>query len=626
MATASSSKGGNWHGASGTWEGSGDPNDDSTNHAGEASHYMALGLQIGVNSIRLPFASEITTDTQIIKDEWVAANPQLRGKTPLQVYDEVYRWCCGVNDGNERWNMSQDEEVWVQAWLFMVNRYKETSGWLAQICTTKFAGLFLTVRAKCIASSLLILNMPFADPNWGLWDSHDWFRAADNAANRILQANRDIMIIIEASFILLTPTRTRCRAGTMYHKYFIADASLKRVSTGMDFPSMASGRSYGLMMKQLVLTNFSSHGRPTLTPAGALSHTLLSSDKLVYSAHFYSYTGPNHSGATGTGETSDPRYRDLSLADLISAYRNEATFVALDTNAHYVHPVWISEFGIGRIGTGNFKILLHNDESEQSPGGNDADSNWFRNTVNHWRDIDVDFAYWPLVGYLENGNGNGWALQNWNKAGVRDGLTDGNDWRKDVWTSLINNTNEKTGPVDKVPVWRILNLDHADDVKSYGLLGNDWDNGARKAACPDGTRLIGVSRSSRGLCTDAGAPGTRIWSSTETVWTEKYVDGDWAGGFTKYTCPAGSYMIGLAVRGAKVSTVLCGLSSQPLGAGSKRTLWFDQGDNRGDNPLGGDWSSGNNKGQCQQDEHIGGIAFSTSVFRQGNPAAILCRK
>ncbi|KAH7070897.1 cellulase [Auriculariales sp. MPI-PUGE-AT-0066] len=568
-------KSGNWHGASGTWEGSGDPNDDSTNHAGEASHYMALGLQyvsidkildsfeqIGVNSIRLPFASEITTDTQLIKDEWVAANPQLRGKTPLQVYDEVvkaltarrfaviinnhtnkYRWCCGVNDGNERWNMSQDEEAWVQAWLFMVNRYKDNKRVVG-------ADLYNEVRRS-------ILD----DPNWGLWDSHDWFRAADNAANRILQANRDIMIIIE----------------------------------GINW--------YGLPVD-------GHHGRPTLTPAGALSHTLLSSDKLVYSAHFYSYTGPNHSGATGTGETSDPRYRDLSLADLISAYRNEATFVALDTNAHYVHPVWISEFGIGRIGT----------------GGNDADSNWFRNTVNHWRDIDVDFAYWPLVGYLENGNGNGWALQNWNKAGVRDGLTDGNDWRKDVWTSLINNTNEKTGPVDKVPVWRILNLDHADDVKSYGLLGNDWDNGARKAACPDGTRLIGVSRSSRGLCTDAGAPGTRIWSSTETVWTEKYVDGDWAGGFTKYTCPAGSYMIGLAVRGAKVSTVLCGLSSQPLGAGSKRTLWFDQGDNRGDNPLGGDWSSGNNKGQCQQDEHIGGIAFSTSVFRQGNPAAILCRK
>ena len=35
------------------------------------------------------------------------------------------RWCCGVNDLNERWNESQTDAEWADAWLFMVRRYKD---------------------------------------------------------------------------------------------------------------------------------------------------------------------------------------------------------------------------------------------------------------------------------------------------------------------------------------------------------------------------------------------------------------------------------------------------------------------------------------------------------------------
>jgi len=87
--------------------------------------------------------------------------------------------------------------------------------------------------------------------------------------------------------------------------------------------------------------------------------------------------------------------------------------------------------------------------------------------MQYFIDNDLDFAYWPLVGYLENGNGNGWALQNWNRAGVRDGLQDAsNDWRRDIWASLVNSTSAKTGRVDEVPVWRQLSLSFSDQVKS----------------------------------------------------------------------------------------------------------------------------------------------------------------
>jgi aryl-phospho-beta-D-glucosidase BglC (GH1 family) len=99
-------------------------------------------VELGVNTIRLQFSNQMLHDTTPIQDAWVAANPQFKGMTPLQVYDAVIQaltargiavivnnhtntsiWCCGI-DGNERWNESQDFNTWVSDWLFVVNRYK----------------------------------------------------------------------------------------------------------------------------------------------------------------------------------------------------------------------------------------------------------------------------------------------------------------------------------------------------------------------------------------------------------------------------------------------------------------------------------------------------------------------
>jgi len=150
-------KSANWHGASGTWNGEGDPAFDINHHCGENSYNLPLGLQYvpmadildsmeeaGLNSVRLPFSTEMVKDTRAVQDNWVAANPQLRGKTPLEIYDAVVealtargfavilnnhtvksRWCCSVNDQNERWNESQTDAEWADVWLFMVWRYKD---------------------------------------------------------------------------------------------------------------------------------------------------------------------------------------------------------------------------------------------------------------------------------------------------------------------------------------------------------------------------------------------------------------------------------------------------------------------------------------------------------------------
>ncbi|KAF7334379.1 Glycoside hydrolase [Mycena venus] len=566
-------QGGNWHGASGTYTGSGDINDDANHHAGENAHTMPLGLQyvpidqiidsfveMGINTIRLQFSNQMIHDTTPIQDAWVAANPQFKGMTPLQVYDAVIKaltdrgiavivnnhtntsiWCCGI-DGNERWNESQDINTWISDWLFVVNRYKSNKRVVG-------ADLYNEVRRDVLT-----------DPDWGNGDNADWQSASQQAADQIQQANPDILIIVEG---------------------------INWIGIPVDgFP----------------------HSRPTLTPVSGLSHTLLVSHKLVYSAHFYSYTGPNHSGATGIGETSDPRYRDLSRTDLFNVMTSSASYVALNSQMHYTAPVWMSEFGVA--GRGNTLA---------------SDLAWFQNYVDFLVQTDADFAFWPLVGYLNNGSGNGWALMNWDVNGKRTGLFDGDDWRAPIWNELIGATGA-TGQIASVPEWKQLHLDHGDFTQSLSVRQNngDWDSGASKAVCPDNLRLIGLSHgSTRGLCTDITYGS--LWSSDraiEVVFDERHVTNDWASGYTKYTCPANYFVTGWAIRGAKVSTVMCAKASRSLGTNG-RTVWFDQNDNRADQ-LGGDFAVGQLKGSCATNEYIGGVAFTTRIGSNGAPASIYC--
>ncbi|MEU4133291.1 cellulase family glycosylhydrolase [Streptomyces wuyuanensis] len=570
-------KSGNWHGASGTWTGSGSPDDPANNHAGEKSDRMPLGLdrapmseivagfrELGLNSVRLPFSNEMVHDTRPVADASVAANPALKGMTPLQVYDAAVgaltdagfavilnnhtnttRWCCGV-DGNERWNASQSAGTWENDWLVMVRRYRDNPRVVG-------ADLYNEVRRSVLD-----------DPNWGLGDRHDWFAASQRLGDRILQeANPDLLVIVE---------------GINW--------------TGIPVDGLP-------------------HERPTLEPVQRLSHTLVRSGKLVYSAHFYDYTGPNHSGATGLGETSDPRYRDFGRSELHDVLRRQAFYVAAQTGRHFTAPVWISEFGIGgRQETG----------AEQRA--------WFDHFVDFLVETDADFAYWPLVGWHEDRKGNGWALLHWDSAGRRAGLFDGDDWRAEPWKRLVGAPG-RTGPVAPVDRWSMLSPDHGDFVQSLRMRAlPDWDPGARKAACPDDQRLVGLSHSgNRGLCSDAGARGLGASGGAhEIVRDERHVEPgrDWASGYTKLQCPPRYFLAGYSVRGAAVSTALC-VEAGGVPGTAGRTVWFDRSDNRPSASGGGDFAHGHYKGQCAGDEYAAGIAYTGRPGSSRSPDALLCR-
>ncbi|WP_435058229.1 glycoside hydrolase family 5 protein [Streptomyces sp. bgisy060] len=566
-------KSANWHGAQGSWDGSGDRTDPARHHDGEKSDQLPLGLDraplsdiladfhaLGINSIRLPFSNEMLHDQRPVPDAAVAANPQLRGKTPLQAFDAVIaattaegfavvlndhtntsRWCCAL-DGNERWNTSQSTAQWENDWLFLAKRYKDNKRVVG-------ADLYNEVR-RTITD----------DANWGWGDGHDWWTATQRLGDRLLtEVNPDLLVIVE----------------------------------GINWQGIPAD---GLF-----------HWRPTLEPARTLSHTLVASNKLVYSAHFYGYTGPQHTGATGTGETHDWRYQEFSRDELFETLRRQAFFVAADTGRHYTAPVWISEFGIGA------------DETNPQARA------WFGRFVDYLIENDTDFAYWPLVGHTGHGR---WKLLDYDSEGRRSGILDGDDWRAPDWRRLVTAPG-LTGPVPAADVWDMLNLDHADAVQSLRTRSlGDWDRGARKGVCPDGERLIGLAhRDGRGLCTDAGAARLVDGAGGFTVVTdERHVrEGDWAGGYTKLQCPRDQLMTGYSVRGQAVSAVLCAPAARPLPV-TGRTVWFDRGDDRPAGEPGGEFAPGNYKGQCAVGEYAAGIAFTGAWAKGKTPDALLCRR
>ncbi|GAA3221618.1 glycoside hydrolase family 5 protein [Actinocorallia longicatena] len=557
---------GNWHGASGTWTGSGSDEDPANNHAGEVSHRAPLGLDrvpmariisdfkaLGLNSVRLPFSDEMIRDERPVTG--LTANPALNGLRPLAVFDEAVnalsaaglgvilnnhsttsRWCCGV-DGNERWNSGQTVQRWLDDWAFMAARYRGN---------TRVVGADLRNEVR---------RDVWDDPNWGLGDAHDWAAAAQLAGDRILRdANPDLLIMIE-----------------------------------------------GINWAGLPVDGFW-HDRPALKPVRTLSHTLVRSHKVVYAAHFYGYTGPRHSGATGVGETTDARYRDLSRADLFTVMRDTAGYVT-EADRHYTAPVWISEFGVGKDATG-------------------ADRTWFADTVDFLIDNDLDFAYWPIVGFHSGDQGNQWGLVRYDTAGGARTVDQADDWRGPHWRRLIAATG-RTGQIPAPRTWSMLRAQHTDANASLRAAG-DWDSGARKLTCPDDQRLIGISQRGQGaLCTDATVAG--LWQSGATTRiTGQNSTTDWASGYTKYQCPAGQFMIGYSVRGVRLSAVLCAPARLPL-AGTGRTLWDDRGDTRPGTGEGGDYASGYYKAQCDANEYAAGIAFTTAWSRPGTPDALYCR-
>jgi len=153
--------------------------------------------QIGVNSVRLPWANETLERNPIVPDYAVKANPQFKGKHAMEVMDAVIAaladahimvvldnhvsradWCCDEKDGNGLWyNTEYPEAKWIADWQTIVRRY-QNQRWVI--------GADLRNELRSGAA-------------WGDADpKRDWHAAAERGGDAVLAVNPHLLIMVES--------------------------------------------------------------------------------------------------------------------------------------------------------------------------------------------------------------------------------------------------------------------------------------------------------------------------------------------------------------------------------------------------------------------------------------------
>ncbi len=150
---------------------------------------LAQIASFGFNTIRLPFSNECLTATEPTSIDYTK-NPDLVGKTPLQVMDAVVakarRYGLSVILDRHRPDSSAQSELWYTA------QYSEAR-WIAD----------WTMLAKRYKSDSTVIgvdlhNEPRGTACWGCGiKARDWAAAATRAGNAVLAVNPKLLIIVE---------------------------------------------------------------------------------------------------------------------------------------------------------------------------------------------------------------------------------------------------------------------------------------------------------------------------------------------------------------------------------------------------------------------------------------------
>lgn len=155
----------------------------------------------GLNSVRLPWSNELVETNPVVAADRLTANPQLVGKTALEIFDAVIDalafeglvvildnhvsradWCCTEKDGNGLWfTDAYPESSWLADWHTMAKRY-------ANVPAVVGADLRNELR-----------GMPDGrKPNWAGADSTlDWRAAAKRGGDAVLTENPKLLVMVE---------------------------------------------------------------------------------------------------------------------------------------------------------------------------------------------------------------------------------------------------------------------------------------------------------------------------------------------------------------------------------------------------------------------------------------------
>eukprot|EP00438_Fugacium_kawagutii_P020586 Skav222341 [mRNA] locus=scaffold3497:25622:33670:- [translate_table: standard] len=160
----------------------------------------------GFNCVRLPFSLDgVIGNLSRVPDPKVslAACPDLQDRTPLEIFDATVdeltkqglmvilnnhvsssMWCCSTTDGEGLWHTKKyPEAAWLEALTLMADRYK-ANPWV-------------------IGFDLRNEIRP-AEGLWPEWGTNkqptDWAKAATEAAQRVLEKNENMLIVISGLY------------------------------------------------------------------------------------------------------------------------------------------------------------------------------------------------------------------------------------------------------------------------------------------------------------------------------------------------------------------------------------------------------------------------------------------
>jgi aryl-phospho-beta-D-glucosidase BglC (GH1 family) len=148
-------------------------------------------VQLGFNTIRLPFSSEMLHSTAVASGINYSLNPDLQGLTGLQVMDKIVQYAdqigvkiildhhrseagAGTSDNGLWYDAQYSQAQWVSDWQMLAQRYAND--------------------ASVIGADLH--NEPY-NGTWGDGGVNDWVKASEQAGNAIGQVNPNWLIFVE---------------------------------------------------------------------------------------------------------------------------------------------------------------------------------------------------------------------------------------------------------------------------------------------------------------------------------------------------------------------------------------------------------------------------------------------
>uniref|UniRef100_UPI00159BBF44 cellulase family glycosylhydrolase n=1 Tax=Mycolicibacterium palauense TaxID=2034511 RepID=UPI00159BBF44 len=148
-------------------------------------------VDLGFNTIRLPYSNEMLHTTSAPSGIDYSLNPDLQGLSPTEVMDAVIDYAgeigmyvildhhrstagAGVSENGLWYNNQYDEQRWIDDWVSLAARYADTP----------------------TVIGFDLHNEPY-NGTWGGGGSTDWAAAAEDAGNAVLAVNPNLLVIVE---------------------------------------------------------------------------------------------------------------------------------------------------------------------------------------------------------------------------------------------------------------------------------------------------------------------------------------------------------------------------------------------------------------------------------------------